>query len=156
MKKLLAILIAGSAVVACSSNQAPVQAPVVAPQVQAQATADTPAAVAGNDKSVYFGFDKYDIQDQYAAVVKTNADELAANKDAKVKVEGNTDDIGSVEYNLSLGQKRADAVKKALIASGASKAQIEATSNGKLHPKYDNDTEANRALNRRADIVGAM
>lgn len=156
MKKLLAILIAGSSVVACSSNKAPVQAPVTPAPVEAPAPAAPAAPVdstSGDNNSVYFGFDKYDIQDQYAGVVKANADYLAANPKAKVQVQGNTDDIGSVEYNLSLGQKRSDAVKKSLIASGAAKSQVEATSNGKLHAKFDNDTEENRALNRRADVL---
>lgn len=149
MKKLLALAIAGSTLVACSSNKAPVEAPVASAPVVAPAS----APVTSNHNAVYFAFNKYDVQDQYAGVVKANADYLAANAQAKVQVQGNTDDIGSVEYNLSLGQKRADAVKKALIASGANKAQIEATSNGKLHPKYDNNTSEARAMNRRADVI---
>jgi peptidoglycan-associated lipoprotein len=149
MKKLLVLAIAGASLVACSSNKAPVQAPVASAPV-----ASAPAVqAASNHNSVYFAFNKYDIQDQYAGIVKANADYLAANAQAKVQVQGNTDDIGSVEYNLSLGQKRADAVKKALIAAGASKAQIEATSNGKLHAKYDNNSSETRAMNRRADVI---
>ena len=149
MKKILALLIAGSAMVACSSNQAPVEAPVVQ-----QPTASTELAQEeANTNSVYFAFNQYDVQDQYAGLVQANSGYIASNTAAVVKVEGNTDDIGSVEYNLSLGQKRADAVKKALIAAGASKAQIEATSNGKLHPKFDNATDDGRAMNRRSDIM---
>ncbi|MDD3266500.1 MAG: OmpA family protein [Burkholderiales bacterium] len=153
MKKLLAILIAGSGLVACSSNKAPVQAPVTPAPVEAPQANTATDSLSGDNNSVYFGFDKYDIQDQYTGVVKSNANYLAATSTAKVQVQGNTDDIGSVEYNLSLGQKRADAVKKSLIASGAAKSQVEATSNGKLHAKFDNDTEENRALNRRADVL---
>ena len=150
MKKLLALVIAGSALVACSSNKAPVEAPV------ASAPAPAPVAsapVVSNHNSVYFAFNKYDIKDDYAGVVKANGSYLAANAAAKVQVQGNTDDIGSVEYNLSLGQKRADAVKKALVANGATKAQVEAISNGKLKPKYDNNSSATKAMNRRSDIT---
>lgn len=150
MKKLLTLLVAGSALVACSSNKAPVAAPVASEPVAAPVEASAP--VVSNHNSVYFAFNKYDIQDQYAGIVKANADYLAANTAAKTQVQGSTDDIGSVEYNLSLGQKRADAVKKALIAAGANKSQIEATSNGKLNPKYDNNSSEARAMNRRADI----
>jgi peptidoglycan-associated lipoprotein len=157
MKKLLAVLLAGSALVACSSNKAPAQAPVAsAPVVPASAPvveASEPVATVTNHNSVYYAFDKYDIKDEYAGIVKANATFLAANPHAKVQVQGNTDDIGSVEYNLSLGQKRADAVKKALVATGAAKAQVEATSNGKTKPKYDNNSDDSRAKNRRADIL---
>ncbi len=149
MKKLLALLVAGTAMVACSSNQAPIEAPVTPQPTDAQTLAQEEA----NTNSVYFAFNKYDIQDQFAGLVQANAGYLASNANASVKVEGNTDDIGSVEYNLSLGQRRADAVKKALIAAGANKAQVEATSNGKLHPKFDNSTDDGRALNRRSDVL---
>lgn len=150
MKKILALVIAGTALVACSSNKAPVEAPVASAPVEAPVVASAPVATSHN--SVYFAFNKYDIQDQYAGIVKANGAYLAANTSAKVQVQGNTDDIGSVEYNLSLGQKRADAVKKALIATGASKAQVEATSNGKLKAKYDNNSSEARSMNRRSDI----
>ena len=149
MKKILALVVAGTALVACSSNKAPVEAPVASAPVAAPVAS---APVVSNHNSVYFAFNKYDIKDDYAGVVKANGSYLAANAAAKVQVQGNTDDIGSVEYNLSLGQKRADAVKKALIATGASKSQVEATSNGKLKAKYDNNASETRAMNRRADI----
>ncbi len=103
--------------------------------------------------SVYFGFNQYDIKDDYTGLIKANSDYLTTNSNAKVQVQGNTDDIGSVEYNLSLGQKRADAVKQALIAGGANPNQVEAISNGKLKPRYSNDTDDSRALNRRSDIM---
>ena len=159
-KKLLAAAIVSAEVVACSSAKPPVPAPVPEPApAPAPAPAPEPAPVVAsapvvsNHNSVYFGFNQYDIKDGYNGIIKANSDYLAASAPAKVQVQGNTDDIGSVEYNLALGQKRADAVKKALIAGGATSAQVEATSNGKLKPKYGNDTDANRAQNRRSDII---
>lgn len=143
-------LIAG--LVGCSTNQAPVQAPVAEPVVEVPVQAQAPVQQAKVNNAVFFGFDKYDVQENYFNVVNQNANYLSSNP-AKVQIQGNTDDIGSVEYNLSLGQKRADAVKKALIASGASSDKIETTSNGKLKPVMNNDTEDNRAFNRRADIM---
>jgi len=160
-KKLLITTILGSAIVACSSTQppAPVPAPESAPVVAAPPPPEpTPPVVASapvvsNHNSVYYAFDKYDVKDGYTGIIKANSDYLATNATSKIQIQGNTDDIGSVEYNLALGQKRADAVKKALIADGTNKGQIETISYGKLKPKYPNDTDANRAQNRRADIV---
>ncbi|MDQ5921515.1 MAG: peptidoglycan-associated lipoprotein [Pseudomonadota bacterium] len=159
-KKLLAVAIIGAAIVACSSTKPPEQAPAAEPTpapapviASAPVVASAPVATVSNHNSVYFAFDKYDIRDDYNGLIKSNSDYLAASAPAKVQVQGNTDDIGSVEYNLALGQRRADAVKKALIADGASPSQIEAISNGKLKPKYANDTGTSRAQNRRSDIM---
>ena len=151
-------MIAGSALAACSATKAPQQAasePVASAPV-ASAPVSEPIAsapVASNHNAVYFGFNLYDIKDGYTGVIKANADHLTAAHAAKVQVQGNTDDIGSVEYNLALGQRRADVVKKALIAAGANRHQVEAISYGKLKPKYPNDNDASRAQNRRSDIV---
>ena len=106
-----------------------------------------------NHNSVYFAFDKFTINDNFTSLIKTNSNYLAATSMAKVQVQGNTDDVGSVEYNLALGQRRAEVVEKALVANGASPSQIEAISNGKLKSKYENNSEVGRAKNRRSDIL---
>lgn len=103
--------------------------------------------------SVYFGVDQYNVDNQYDSVIGYNANYLASHNGASVKVAGNTDDTGSVEYNLALGQRRADAVKKALIAKGANMNHIEAVSNGKLIAKFSNASDDGRAKNRRTDII---
>ena len=103
--------------------------------------------------SVYFGVDQYNVDNQYDSVIDYNANYLASHNGASVKVAGNTDDTGSVEYNLALGQRRADAVKKALIAKGANMNHIEAVSNGKLIAKFSNASDDGRAKNRRTDII---
>jgi peptidoglycan-associated lipoprotein len=162
MLNSLLVAIIASTVAACSSTQAP--EPVVAsapvPEVASEpvvsvasepVVASAPAVMSHN--AVYFAFNKYDVKDGYTGVVQTNANYLASNAQAHVQIQGNTDDIGSVEYNLALGQRRADAVKKALIANGVSRKQIEAVSYGKLKPKYPNDNDSGRAQNRRSDIV---
>lgn len=158
LKKLLALAILSGAIVACSATKAPeaAPAPVASEPVASAPVAAEPVAsapVVSNHNAVYFAFNKYDIQDGYDGIVKANSTYLASTPAAKVQVQGNTDDIGSVEYNLALGQRRADAVKKALIADGASSHQIEAVSYGKLKPKYSNDDAASRAQNRRSDVV---
>lgn len=161
LNKLLALVVIGTAVVACGTTKAPkpveASAPVASAPVASEPVASAPveasAPVVSSHNSVYFKFNQYDVNDGYAGVVKANASYLSATAASKVQIQGNTDDIGSVEYNLALGQKRADAVKKALIANGANPSQIEAVSYGKLKAKYDNSTDQGRAENRRADIV---
>ena len=156
LKKLLVLAIAAASLAACSSTKEPEAKPMAsAPVVVASAPVETPAPapVVMNNNATFFGFNKYDINDEYKGIIGANSKYLAETKDAKIQIQGNTDDIGSVEYNLALGQKRANAVKKALIASGASKKQIETVSNGKLKPKFANDNDIDRAKNRRADIV---
>lgn len=162
-KKLLVAASVGTLIAACSATKAPepvpdtnASAPVASAPVSSAPIDQTPvstAPVVSNHNSVYFGFNQYDIQDSYTGIIKSNADYLRAHSDAQIQLQGNTDDIGSVEYNLSLGQKRADAVKKTLVADGISAKQIEAVSYGKLKPKYGNDNDASRAQNRRTDIV---
>ena len=78
---------------------------------------------------------------------------LVANKARKLMIEGHTDERGGREYNLALGQKRAEAVAKSLVLLGATDAQVEAVSFGKEKPKAEGDNEAAWAENRRADIV---
>jgi peptidoglycan-associated lipoprotein len=104
-------------------------------------------------RSVYFDYDKYDIRDDQKAVVEAHGRYLAGHADRSVRVEGNADERGSREYNLALGQKRAEAVRKALTALGAKDAQVEATSNGKEKPKATGHDEASWTENRRDDVI---
>lgn len=150
----------GAVVVACGTTKPPkpveASAPVASEPVASEPVAEPVVASApavSNHNAVYFKFNKYDVDNSYEGVVKANSAYLSSNNGASVQVQGNTDDIGSVEYNLALGQRRADAVKKALIANGANPSQIEAVSYGKLKAKYDNSTDQGRSENRRADVV---
>ncbi len=153
LKQLLVATVVGTALAACSSTKAPEASAPVASEPVASAPVAAPAPVVSNNNAVYFAFNKYDVKDAYNGIVGANGSYLASNSAAKVVVRGHTDDIGSVEYNLALGQKRADAVKKALVADGAHKGQVETVSFGKLKPSFPNDTAENRAMNRRAAIV---
>jgi len=105
------------------------------------------------EKSVYFGFDEYTVQTKYQKMLSAHASYLKANSNQKIIIQGNTDDRGTAEYNLALGQRRSDAVRKSLNLMGVSDNQIEAVSFGKEKPKAEGDTEAAWAENRRADIV---
>ncbi|QWD62319.1 peptidoglycan-associated lipoprotein Pal [Polynucleobacter sp. MWH-UH25E] len=105
------------------------------------------------EKSVYFGFDEYTVQTKYQKMLSAHASYLKANPNQKIIIQGNTDDRGTAEYNLALGQRRSDAVRKSLNLMGVSDNQMEAVSFGKEKPRAEGDNEAAWAENRRADIV---
>jgi len=104
-------------------------------------------------RSVYFDLDKYDVKDEYKELVAAHAKFLVNNRQFKMLLQGNTDERGSHEYNLSLGQKRADAVKKSLLLLGAKEDQIESVSLGEEKPKAEGHDEAAWTQNRRADML---
>ena len=111
-----------------------------------------PNSQLSKNKSVYFDFDQYTVKKQSVAVVEAHGKYLAANKGLAVRVEGNADERGGREYNLALGQKRAEAVAKALKVYGAKDAQVEPVSWGKEKPKAQGHDEAAWAENRRVDV----
>ncbi|MDE2160369.1 MAG: peptidoglycan-associated lipoprotein Pal [Burkholderiales bacterium] len=141
-------------------NSAPTAAPAAAPAAVPQSTVATvslpayldPKSPIHNERSVYFDFDRYNIQDKYNALVQLQGGFLQQHPSVDVRIEGNTDERGSSEYNLSLGQERADAVKKALELVGVKDGQITTMSWGKSHPVALGHDEAAWAQNRRADI----
>lgn len=104
-------------------------------------------------RSVYFDFDSFTIKDEAKPLVEAHAKFLREHPELKVLIQGNTDERGSREYNLALGQKRADAVKKALTLLGAKDAQIESVSLGEEKPKNAGHDESAYAENRRGDIL---
>lgn len=104
-------------------------------------------------RSVYFALDKYNVSEEYRDLVNAHGRFLTANRQFKVLIQGNTDERGSREYNLSLGQKRAEAVRQMLLLLGAQEDQIEAVSLGEEKPRAEGSTEEAWAENRRADIL---
>ena len=105
---------------------------------------------------VYFDFDSYVVKDDYRPVIEANAKALTTNRKMKMAVEGHTDDRGSSEYNLALGQRRAEAVVKSLTLLGVKPAQVEATSFGKERPAVQGENEEAWAKNRRAELMAAQ
>jgi peptidoglycan-associated lipoprotein len=103
-------------------------------------------------RSVYFDFDAYAIKDDYKSLLEAHARYLQANRNARMTVEGNTDERGSREYNIALGQRRADAAKRMMLLSGATEAQIDTVSFGKEKPRNAGHDESAWAENRRDDI----
>ena len=104
-------------------------------------------------RSVYFDYDKFDVKSEYTSLVEAHAKYLLQHGDAKVTLQGNTDERGSREYNLALGQRRAEGVKKMLLLLGAAEAQVEAVSLGEEKPRAAGSNEAAWAQNRRSDIL---
>ena len=102
---------------------------------------------------MFFDYDQYDVKPEYKNQLQAHAKFIASEPNARVLIQGNTDDRGSREYNLALGQRRADAVKKQLVLMGAPESQIESVSLGKEKPKALGNTEAAWAENRRADML---
>ena len=166
---LAAALTLGGCASGVKMNKAPVESKTAEPananganaqgagqsQVAAvQAPAETNAGP-GPDvpKSVYFAFNSYVVDGKYRPVLENNAQYLSTHPAAHVQLQGNTDARGSREYNLALGQKRADAVMKGMELLGAKPTQMEAISFGKEKPKALGTTEADYAENRRVDIV---
>ncbi len=104
-------------------------------------------------RSVYFDLDSFSIKDEYRPLVEAHAKFLRENPPAKLMIQGNTDERGSREYNLALGQKRADAMKRMLLLLGAREEQVESVSLGEEKPKAQGSTEEAFAENRRDDIL---
>ena len=170
VNSLALILISAAVLSACSTpvklNDTPVvdrsaetAAPRAADTRQVNAV-DTASSDMLNDpqgvlakRSVYFDFDSYIVRDADKSVVGNHSQYLNKNKARKVLIQGNTDERGGAEYNLALGQKRAEAVRKSMSALGVPDGQMEAVSLGKEKPKASGSNEEAWAQNRRADIV---
>ena len=101
---------------------------------------------------VYFDFDSFVLKDEFKPVVEGNAKQLAGNRSKRIVIEGHTDERGGREYNLALGQKRAEAVVKSLALLGVADTQMEAVSFGEERPAMQGSDEAAWAKNRRAEL----
>jgi len=106
----------------------------------------------GVGRVVYFEFDSFSVTPQAQGVVEGNAQFIKADPSRKVTVQGHTDERGGREYNLALGQKRAEAVRRSLNLLGVSDSQVEAVSYGEEKPAATGNNEAAYAQNRRAEI----
>jgi peptidoglycan-associated lipoprotein len=116
-------------------------------------TSTSNVAMSNLPRVVYFDFDSYVVKPDYENVIEANAKVLAANRKLHMAVEGHTDDRGSSEYTLALGQRRAEAVVKSLTLLGADPSQLEAVSFGKERPAVQGEDEAAWAKNRRAELA---
>ena len=115
-------------------------------------TATTNVNYTNLPKVVYFDFDSYVVKDEFRPVIEANAKALTTNRKMHMAVEGHTDDRGSSEYNLALGQRRAEAVKKVMTVLGAGDSRIETVSYGEEKPVAQGHDEDAWAKNRRDDF----
>ena len=175
MKKILFAALAALAALslgACTSSQTQPDVPV------REAGTGTPPVIAKDDSagtkkietvqppavesfnplkeySIYFDVDKYDVSDTYIPVVRGHADYMKRIPAKRASVQGNTDERGSREYNLALGQKRSESVKRVLTLLGVADAQIDTVSFGEEKPRNPASTEAAYSENRRCDLAYA-
>jgi peptidoglycan-associated lipoprotein len=178
MKKLIISLVLVNLLVACASQKpkvveaAPVPAPapavvtspsetspVTQPVVESAPATEPIVLDALSDpksilakRSVYYALDAYAVEDADKPIVQAHAKYLSEHPGRKIRLEGNADERGSNEYNLALGQRRADGVKKMLVLGGAKDTQIEASSYGEEKPKASGHDEASWSQNRRTDL----
>ena len=170
MKNTALILLVAAALAGCASKETKTEAPVAdrsvnQPQANAGAGSMTTPNRAENlqgnpltqgqlaKRSVYFDYDSNAVKDEFRPVVQAHSKYMTADKrDAKIRIEGNCDERGSREYNLALGQRRAEAVKKVMTVLGVQDGRIETVSFGEEKPQSQGHDESAWAQNRRADI----
>ena len=154
---------------ACASQQSTESAPsagqpaATAPAPQAQTAPVAPGTMAINPlhdpnsilakRSVYYDFDKSMIKPEFRPMIEAHAGYLREHPQATVRVEGNCDERGSREYNLALGQRRADSVRKALGLLGVADSRVETTSWGEEKPRAKGHNEESWWQNRRGDVI---
>ena len=170
LKTLSITLIAAAALAACSSTpldtpkpEVTTATPTATPPAARSSTAQSTVATVTLDplddpksglaaRSVYFDYDVFTVDTKYQPLVQAHGQFLSSHAGTQIRIEGNTDERGSREYNLALGDKRARAVAKQLEVMGAKADQIEAVSYGAERPKSTEHDETAWAENRRADI----
>ena len=106
-------------------------------------------------REIFYDYDSFTVRDEFKPLLEAHAAYLKQNRNARIKVEGNTDERGSREYNLALGQKRSESVKRVLTLLGVNESQIDTVSFGEEKPKNPASTEAAYAENRRCDLAYA-
>lgn len=171
MKKIIPVALTALILGACASTETtkdPVQVVdrnTTPPTPPPSSSTDRlpPSSVQGNSlndpnsilskRSVYFDYDSNVVKDEFRAMVQAHSKYLVDNRSARAKLEGSTDERGSREYNLALGQRRADAVKKIMGVLGVPESRLESVSFGEEKPKNDGHDESAWSKNRRADIV---
>ena len=171
MKNIALVIAVAAALAGCSSTDTKTDTPVAdrSSVQQPQGTAGSgtmtrpsgQGAVTGNplatgqlaQRSVYFDYDSNAVKDEYRGLVQAHSRYMSDKRDSKVRIEGNCDERGSREYNLALGQRRAEAVRNALKLLGVQDSQMEPVSFGKEKPVDPASNEEAWAKNRRAEIV---
>ena len=145
--------VSGKAVVAAPASSAPAPAPAKSAVAEVVADHLNPRSLISKERSVYFDFDQFVIKASDGPLIERQGKYLASNRTLAIRVEGNADERGGREYNLALGQKRADAVVRALKVFGVGDKQLEAVSFGSEKPAIQGHDEVAWAQNRRVDLA---
>jgi OOP family OmpA-OmpF porin len=135
------------------SGTPPPPPPALAPPAVVPPVVVPPPEVPKKLEAIYFDFDKYVVRPEYGDTLKRNAEWIQANKDYDIRIEGNCDERGTSEYNMALGQRRADAAAEHLMDLGIGKDRIRAVSNGEKNPACTEHSTICWTQNRRADFV---
>jgi peptidoglycan-associated lipoprotein len=117
------------------------------------AQANGASAPAGAARLIYFDFDSSEIRPEFVSVIAAHAHALARNASVRVRLEGHTDERGSPEYNIGLGERRAQAVRRALMLQGVTDAQVATVSYGEERPAMAGQGETSWTKNRRVEVV---
>jgi peptidoglycan-associated lipoprotein len=104
-------------------------------------------------RSVFYDLDKYDVKDEYRPILQAHGKYLAEHRSTKMLIQGNCDERGSREYNIALGQRRAEGVKRMLVLMGATESQVEPVSLGEEKPRCNEHNENCWQQNRRSDML---
>jgi peptidoglycan-associated lipoprotein len=182
MKRIIAIacLMAGAALLTgCPKKATTIQPPTAGSQVGGGSSSTAPAGAASTSGSgyggdngangmrgiggegngggarsvIYFDFDKSEIKPEFADIITSNARNLTSHSNLRLKLEGNTDERGTREYNIGLGERRAQAVRRALLLQGVAESQLSTVSFGAERPAVEGDDESAWAKNRRVELV---
>ena len=166
MKKVLFSALTLALLYGCASTPVEPESKPAAPSVQAPGLPVAPplatrpaeplAPQADNTlskRSVFYEYDKYDVKDEYRPVLQAHGKYLAENRGKKMLIQGNCDERGSREYNIALGQRRAEGVKRMLTLMGATEAQVESVSLGEEKPRCVDHNEGCWSQNRRSDML---
>ena len=172
MKNIVLTVLVAAALAGCASKETQTDTPVAdrssvsqpqaANRPSTNTTPSTQRPVAGNPlvdpsnilskRSVFFDYDSNAVKDEYRGLVQAHSRYLGDKRDSKIRIEGNCDERGSREYNLALGQRRAESVKKVMTVLGVSDGRIETVSYGEEKPMAQGHDEQSWSQNRRADI----
>jgi peptidoglycan-associated lipoprotein len=179
MKRIIsiALLLAGAALLSgCPKKHNVIEPPVAGSQVPGSSNGTDGASTSGRalngddssqgangvgdyttgplaKKVIYFDFDKSEIKPEFAALVTAHAHNLTAHPNLRIKLEGNTDQRGTREYNIGLGERRAQAVRRAMMLQGVAESQLTTVSFGAERPAAEGDDEAAWSQNRRVELV---
>jgi peptidoglycan-associated lipoprotein len=158
---LTLLLIYGCASTPETKPAEPQAAPAAPPAPPPAVKPIQPSAVQGDSlrdgtlgkRSVFYDFDKYDVKDEYRPILQAHGKYLAEHRGSKMLIQGNCDERGSREYNIALGQRRAEGVKRMLVLMGATAAQVEPVSLGEEKPRCTDHAEGCWSQNRRSDML---